>query len=72
LRQRQLPGSDLWQQRFIGVEFDRTLGRIARVLHPRHDVRIENFRNTRLPEGGIDAVIGSVPLVVGQFNRKSF
>ena len=47
--------------RFIGVELDRLSGRIARVLHPGHDIRIENFRDTRLPEGRIDAVIGNVP-----------
>jgi len=47
--------------RFIGVELDSLSGRIARVLHPGHDIRIENFRDTRLPEGRIDAVIGNVP-----------
>jgi SAM-dependent methyltransferase len=47
--------------RFIGVELDRLSGRIARVLHPDHDIRIEHFRDTCLPEGAIDAVIGNVP-----------
>ena len=47
--------------RFIGVELDRLSGRIARALHPGQDIRIENFRDTRLPEGRIDAVIGNVP-----------
>jgi len=47
--------------RFIGVELDTLSGRIARVLYPGHDIRIENFRDTRLPEGRIDAVIGNVP-----------
>jgi N12 class adenine-specific DNA methylase len=47
--------------RFIGVELDRISGRIARALHPGADIRIENFRDTRLPEGTIDAVIGNVP-----------
>ncbi len=47
--------------RFIGVELDGLSGRIARALHPQADIRIENFRDTRLPEGGIDAVIGNVP-----------
>ena len=47
--------------RFIGVELDRLSGRIARVLYPGHDIRIEHFRDTRLPEGRIDAVIGNVP-----------
>ena len=47
--------------RFIGVELDSLSGRIARTLHPAHDIRIENFRDTLLPEGSIDAVIGNVP-----------
>src|SRR5438128_3354185 len=47
--------------RFIGVELDGLSGRIARVLHPGHNIRLENFRDTRLPENRIDAVIGNVP-----------
>ena len=47
--------------RFIGVELDGISGRIARALHPGHDIRIENFRDTKLPEGRLDAVIGNVP-----------
>ncbi len=47
--------------RFIGVEMDAISGRIARALHPGHDIRIENFRDTKLPEGRLDAVIGNVP-----------
>ena len=30
-------------------------------LHPDHDIRIENFRDTRLPDDSLDAVIGNVP-----------
>ena len=47
--------------RFIGVEMDSISGRIAKALHPGQDIRIENFRDTRLPENGIDAVVGNVP-----------
>jgi len=47
--------------RFIGVELDRISGRIARALYPGQDIRIENFRDTRLPDDRIDAVIGNVP-----------
>jgi hypothetical protein len=47
--------------RFIGVELDSISGRIAKALHPDQDIRIENFRDTRLPEDRIDAVIGNVP-----------
>lgn len=49
------------RHRFIGIELDSISGRIARALHPEHDIRIENFRDTRLPENGLDAVIGNVP-----------
>jgi N12 class adenine-specific DNA methylase len=49
------------EMRFIGVELDSISGRIAKALHPDQDIRIENFRDTRLPEGHIDAVIGNVP-----------
>jgi N12 class adenine-specific DNA methylase len=47
--------------RFIGIELDSISGRIARSLHPGQDIRIENFRDTRLPEDRIDAVIGNPP-----------
>ncbi len=47
--------------RYIGVELDSISGRIARALHPDHDIRIENFRDTKLPKDGVDAVIGNVP-----------
>lgn len=47
--------------RFIGVELDSISGRIARALHPQHDIRIENFRDTRLPEHALDAVLGNPP-----------
>ena len=47
--------------RFIGIELDSISGRIARALHPGNDIRIENFRDTKLPVGHIDAAIGNVP-----------
>src|SRR5262249_17959456 len=47
--------------RSIGVELARTSGRIARALHPRHDIRIETFAETKPPEGAVDAVIGNPP-----------
>ena len=47
--------------KFIGVELDSVSGRIARALHPGHDIRVENFRDTKLPDGRLDAVIGNPP-----------
>ena len=48
-------------KRFIGIELDRTSGRIAQALYPQHDIRLENFRDTKLPRERLDAVIGNVP-----------
>jgi N12 class adenine-specific DNA methylase len=56
------------EMRFIGVELDSISGRIARVLHPGQDIRIENFRDTRLPE--LDAVIGNVPFADLKLEHK--
>jgi hypothetical protein len=47
--------------RFIGIEIDSLSGRIAQVLYPTHDIRIENFRDTHLPADRIDAATGNVP-----------
>jgi N12 class adenine-specific DNA methylase/predicted RNA methylase len=47
--------------RCIGVELDSISGRIARALHPDADIRIESFRDTKLPENGLDVVIGNPP-----------
>lgn len=49
------------EQRFLGIELDSISGRIARALYPRHEIRIENFRDTKFPAGGVEAVIGNVP-----------
>ena len=56
--------------RFTGVELDRISGRIAKALHPGQDIRIENFRDTRLPDGKIDAVIGNVPFADVKYDHK--
>ncbi|WP_201750248.1 DEAD/DEAH box helicase family protein [Tautonia marina] len=47
--------------RCIGVELDSLSGRIARALYPEADIRIENFRDTKLPAHSLDAVLGNVP-----------
>jgi N12 class adenine-specific DNA methylase len=58
------------EQRFIGVEMDSLSGRIAKAIHPDHDIRIENFRDTKLPEDRIDAVIGNVPFADVKLTHK--
>lgn len=48
-------------KRFIGVELDSLSARIAKALYPQHDIRQENFRDTHLADGSLDAVVGNVP-----------
>ena len=38
--------------------------------HPEHEIRIENFRDTRLPENRIDAVVGNVPFADVKLDHK--
>ncbi|MFO0888323.1 MAG: DEAD/DEAH box helicase family protein [Isosphaeraceae bacterium] len=47
--------------RFVGIELDSITGRIARALYPQHDIRVENFRDTKIHEGSLDAVLGNPP-----------
>ena len=51
------PGS----MRFIGVELEPLSGRIARLLHPGADIRIQDLQDARIPDGSVDAAIGNVP-----------
>ncbi len=45
----------------IGVELDSITGRITHALYPDQDIRIENFRDTKLGDNSLDGVIGNVP-----------
>ena len=55
--------------RFVGVEKDGLSGRIARLRHPRHDVRVEDFRDTRFGEE-FDAVVGNVPFADLKYDHR--
>ena len=57
--------------RFIGVELEPLSGRIAYRLHPRADIRIEDFRDTHLPEGSVDAAIGNVPFPTSRSSTEA-
>lgn len=56
--------------RFVGVELDSLSGRIAQALFPQHEIRIESFRDTRIPEGSVDAVIGNPPFADLKFEHN--
>jgi N12 class adenine-specific DNA methylase len=45
----------------VGVELDPVTARISAAMYPHAQIRPENFKDTRLPEGSFDAAIGNVP-----------
>jgi len=49
----------IYQGELAKFPFPRSIDALAKALHPGQDIRIENFRDTRLPEDRIDAVVGS-------------
>lgn len=46
---------------FTGVELDDVTGRIARLLFPRSDIRVQGFEDFQVPDGFYDAAVGNVP-----------
>lgn len=46
---------------FTGVEIDSTSGRIAKVLYPEADIKIQGFETTKFKENYFDAAISNVP-----------
>ncbi len=47
--------------KFTGVELDTITGRIAKLLYPEADIRIQGFENATLKDGFYDLVISNVP-----------
>ena len=44
-----------------GIEIDSITGRIAKLLYPNADIRIQGFENAKLPTGYYDVAISNVP-----------
>ena len=47
--------------RFYGVELDSITGRIAKQLYPKHNIAVQGFEETSLPDSFFDLAIGNVP-----------
>ena len=46
---------------FIGIERDSLSGRMAKLLYPDHNIRIEDIKDTPLADASVDFVVGNVP-----------
>jgi hypothetical protein len=46
---------------FTGVELDTTTGKVARLLYPDANIKIQGFEDTQIPDSFYDLVIGNVP-----------
>ncbi|MBD5521251.1 MAG: N-6 DNA methylase [Lachnospiraceae bacterium] len=49
------------ESRLYGVELDGITGRIAKLLYPNADIRIQGFEKTEYPDDFFDVAIGNVP-----------
>ena len=55
---------------FVGIEQDSISGRMAKLTYPEHDIRIEGFQDTQLPDGSVDFAIGNVPFAEIKLRHK--
>lgn len=46
---------------FTAIELETISGRIAQALYPQHDIRLEPFERSHIPDSSIDTVVGNVP-----------
>jgi N12 class adenine-specific DNA methylase len=58
--------------RLYGAELDSVTGRIARLLYPDADIRVQGFETADLPSGFFDAAIGNVPFGQYKLNDPKF
>jgi len=55
----RMPGD--WRTKLVGIELDSISGRIAKLLYPDADVRIQGYEETKLPNNFFDLAISNVP-----------
>lgn len=55
-----------------GIEIDSITGRIAKLLYPNADIRIQGFENAKLPTGYYDVAISNVPFGQIQINDPHY
>lgn len=68
----EMTGSKLY-----GVEIDSITGRIATLLYPDADIKVQGFEKTEMPDNFYDVVIGNVPfgdfkVVDSRYNKYNF
>ena len=58
--------------RLFGVELDEISGRIAKLLYPEAEIRIEGYEKSRFPNDFFDVAIGNVPFGNYSVNDRSY
>ena len=63
---------DMSQSNLYGIELDSISGRIAKLLYPTADIKIQGFEETTLPDNFFDVVVGNVPFGDIKVNDKKY
>jgi len=50
-----------WNSKIVGIELDSISGRIAKLLYPEADIRVQGYEDTKLPNDFFDLAISNVP-----------
>lgn len=67
-----LPDTLRSKTKLYGVELDPVTGKIAQLLYPNADIRIQGFQKSLYPDNFFDAVVGNVPFGAYQINDKNY
>ncbi|MCM1144326.1 MAG: SNF2-related protein, partial [Lachnoclostridium sp.] len=63
---------EMEESRLYGVELDGITGRIAKLLYPNADIKVQGFEKTDYPDDFFDAAIGNVPFGAYQTADKRY
>ncbi len=68
---------EMADSKLYGVELDSITGRIATLLYPDADIKVQGFEKTEMPDNFYDVVIGNVPfgdfkVVDSRYNKYNF
>ena len=67
-----LPDTLRSKTKLYGVELDPVTGKIAQLLYPNADIRIQGFQKSLYPDNFFDVAIGNVPFGAYKINDKGY
>ncbi|NJN23286.1 MAG: class I SAM-dependent methyltransferase [Acaryochloridaceae cyanobacterium RL_2_7] len=66
-----MPEDIAMRSQVTGVELDSLTGRIAKQLYPEHEIYVQGFQETPLPQDYFDLAISNVPLEIIELQTQN-